>query len=123
MITRQLLGCLSFTLLFTAAYSEPDDIYFGNKSCAVINYREGIHANKDSLRIAARYEQQAHDLYNKGHFRQAVVQWKKLLRLQPTNAFAMFMLGKSYMGLGEEEKGAALCDKAMVPGFGKITTE
>lgn len=58
----------------------------------------------------------AHAFYGKGDFAAAVSQWEKVLRLQPTNAFAMFMLGKSYMGKGEMEKGMALCDKATATG-------
>ncbi|HEY9259830.1 MAG TPA: hypothetical protein VIP81_17800 [Chitinophaga sp.] len=79
----------------------------------LVSYRPGLHVVKDTLRAVTHYQHQAHDLYNKGHFKRAIVQWKKVLHLQPTNAFAMFMLGKSYMGAGEQEKGETLCDQAI----------
>ncbi|PUZ22655.1 hypothetical protein DCC81_19675 [Chitinophaga parva] len=55
----------------------------------------------------------AHTLYNTQDFKEAIVQWNLLLSLQPNNAFALFMLGKSYMGAGDTAKGNALCDKAL----------
>lgn len=55
----------------------------------------------------------AHTFYTKQEFKEAIEQWNLLLSLQPENAFAMFMLGKSYMGAGDTAKGSALCDKAL----------
>lgn len=55
----------------------------------------------------------AHQYYLAGDFDAAVSYWDRLLRIQPANAFAMFMLGKSYIGQGEVAKGEALCDKAL----------
>ncbi|HVI44307.1 MAG TPA: tetratricopeptide repeat protein [Chitinophaga sp.] len=65
----------------------------------------------------------AHALYSKGSFASAIIQWEKLLYLQPENAFAMFMLGKSYIGAGEEQKGLKLCDKAMALEVNKIISD
>ena len=55
----------------------------------------------------------AHTFYTQQEFKEAIKQWDLLLSLQPENAFAMFMLGKSYMGAGDTVKGTALCDKAL----------
>ncbi|CAL1517066.1 tetratricopeptide repeat protein [Chitinophaga sp. MM2321] len=57
--------------------------------------------------------------YDKGNFKEASLQYEQVLYLQPTNAFVMFMLGKSYIGNGEEVKGGALCDKALSLGLDK----
>ncbi|MFB6454595.1 tetratricopeptide repeat protein [Chitinophaga sp. Hz27] len=54
----------------------------------------------------------AHVTYRKNDFASAVINWEKLLKRKPTDAFVKFMLGKSYIGLGEKEKGMALCDAA-----------
>ncbi|TWW01549.1 tetratricopeptide repeat protein [Chitinophaga pinensis] len=55
----------------------------------------------------------AHHYYLAGEYVAAVTYWDRLLRIQPANAFAMFLLGKSYIGKGEVAKGEALCDKAL----------
>ncbi|HEY0272711.1 MAG TPA: tetratricopeptide repeat protein [Chitinophaga sp.] len=55
----------------------------------------------------------AHTYYARQEFKEAIEQWNLLLSLQPENAFAWFMLGKSYMGAGDTVKGSALCDKAL----------
>lgn len=65
----------------------------------------------------------AHAMYNTGNFSAAIVQWENVLRLQPANAFVMFMLGKSYMGNGDTAKGTALCDKALALDTSKTTTK
>ncbi|WP_160716609.1 tetratricopeptide repeat protein [Chitinophaga solisilvae] len=59
----------------------------------------------------------AHACYNKGYYNEAVIHWEKILHLQPTNGFTMFMLGKSYIGAGEQAKGETLCDKALTMGI------
>jgi cytochrome c-type biogenesis protein CcmH/NrfG len=107
---RLLIG--TYIFLFTAAYSTPAAGYTGMETAA-INYRAGIYVKKDSLQTAAHYEQRAHDLFNRKLYKRAIVQWKKVLQLQPGNAFALFMLGKSYMNTGRKEKGEALCDEAI----------
>lgn len=100
----------------TAVYSEPAACYFDKKKAIVVNYRTGLYVVKDTLETVNRYQHLAHDLYGKKLFKRAIVQWKKVLHLQPSNAFAMFMLGKSYMGAGEQEKGERLCDEAVMMG-------
>lgn len=119
----QLIISIGIIILFTAIYSEPAAGYFAKEQRATLNYRPGIYVVKDTLRAATRYQRQAHELYDKRLFKQAIVQWKKVLHLQPTNAFAMFMLGKSYMGAGEQEKGEALCDQAIALGEKDQTTD
>jgi tetratricopeptide (TPR) repeat protein len=54
----------------------------------------------------------AHNYYSSNNYSKAIIYWNRLLSLQPANAFARFMLGKSYIGNGEAAKGEALCDKA-----------
>ncbi|MBO9155252.1 tetratricopeptide repeat protein [Chitinophaga sp. GCM10012297] len=55
----------------------------------------------------------ANAYYKKQDYTQAAVQWNNILMLQPMNAFAMFMLGKSYICSGEVAKGQNICDQAM----------
>lgn len=119
----QLIISICTIILFTAIYSEPAAGYFAKERLMLVNYRPGLHVAKDTLRAVTRYQDQAHELYDKGLFKRAIVQWKKVLHLQPTNAFAMFMLGKSYMGAGEQEKGEALCDQAIRLGEKDQTTD
>ncbi|RAJ83504.1 tetratricopeptide repeat protein [Chitinophaga dinghuensis] len=60
----------------------------------------------------------AHANYRKENYPAAVDAWKAVLKHQPGNAFALFMLGKSYMGAGEKEKGERICDQAQqMPGL------
>ena len=47
-------------------------------------------------------------------YAQAAVQWNNILMQQPMNAFAMFMLGKSYICSGEVAKGQVICDRALL---------
>lgn len=119
----QLIISICTIILFTAIYSEPAAGYFAKEPLMLGNYRPGLHVVKDTLCAVTRYQDQAHELYDKGLFKRAIVQWKKVLHLQPTNAFAMFMLGKSYMGAGEQEKGEALCDQAIRLGEKDQTTD
>lgn len=58
----------------------------------------------------------ANACYKQQDFAQAITQWNNILMLQPLNAFAMFMLGKSYICSGEVAKGQAICDQAMALG-------
>jgi tetratricopeptide (TPR) repeat protein len=55
----------------------------------------------------------AHHYYLTGDYHAAISYWTKLVVMQPSNAFALFMLGKSYIGNGDIAKGEALCDKAI----------
>ena len=107
---RLLIG--TYLFLFTAAYSTPAAGHAGTETAAG-RYGPRIYVKKDSLQTAAHCEQRAHNLYNRKQYKRAVVQWKKVLQLQPGNAFALFMLGKSYMNMGRKEKGEALCDEAI----------
>lgn len=109
----QLLATCSLLLLFTAARCEPVTRYFDTKAITC-HYPLRLHVDKDTLNSVWYYQQLAHDLYGRRRFKKAIVQWKRVLHLQPTNAFAMFMLGKSYMGAGEQERGAAICDEAII---------
>ncbi|MEZ2446419.1 hypothetical protein AB6805_32150 [Chitinophaga sp. RCC_12] len=109
----QLSVSICCIVLLTAVYSEPAACYFDKKEA---DYRPGLYVVKDTLKRVNRYQHLAHDLYERKLFKRAIVQWKKVLHLQPTNAFAMFMLGKSYMGVGEQEKGERLCDEALILG-------
>lgn len=54
----------------------------------------------------------AQSLYQNGDYKQSITYWEQLLRIQPENAFVMFMLGKSYIEYGETKKGQLWCDKA-----------
>lgn len=72
------------------------------KSC--LSLREGDPRPMQAL---------AHHYYLAGNYGAAITYWDKLLNIQPENAFALFMLGKSYIGNGEVAKGEALCDKAL----------
>ena len=54
----------------------------------------------------------AHNYYCSSNYGKAITYWNRLLSLQPANAFARFMLGKSYIGNGEPAKGEVLCDNA-----------
>lgn len=56
-----------------------------------------------------------HIYYANGNYAKAIIQWNRLLLLQPGNAFARFMLGKSYIGNGEISKGENLCDRSTNP--------
>ncbi|WP_147323425.1 tetratricopeptide repeat protein [Chitinophaga silvatica] len=109
----QLTTCICCIVFFTAICCTPVSGFFVEKHIPSRNYRTRIYVVKDSLELASQYQQLAHDLYSKGFFKKAIVQWKKVLDLQPCNAFAMFMLGKSYMGVGKFKKGTALCDQAV----------
>jgi tetratricopeptide (TPR) repeat protein len=54
-----------------------------------------------------------HTYYTNGNYSKAIVQWSRLLVLQPNNAFVRFMLGKSYIGNGDILKGEELCDNSI----------
>ncbi|WP_089783165.1 tetratricopeptide repeat protein [Chitinophaga sp. YR573] len=56
----------------------------------------------------------AHNYYSSNNYGKAIIYWNRLLSLQPANAFARFMLGKSYIGNGESAKGEVLCDNALI---------
>lgn len=117
------LTSIIITLLLTACYSVSAVGVFEKKQAVAVNDRSGLYVVTDTVAVAAKYQQQADDLYHKKLYKRAIVQWKKVLHLQPGNAFAMFMLGKSYMGAGEATTGAAWCDKAILVGEKKDTLD
>ncbi|MBV7532276.1 lipopolysaccharide assembly protein LapB [Chitinophaga sp. sic0106] len=49
---------------------------------------------------------------HKGCHKAAAGIWQLLLHIQPANGFAMFMLGKAYMDMGEVALGEKICDQA-----------
>lgn len=63
---------------------------------------------KDTVAIQAI----AQSSYQSGDYQQAILYWQQLLTIQPQNAFAMFMLGKSYISHGDTKIGEGWCDKA-----------
>jgi tetratricopeptide (TPR) repeat protein len=63
---------------------------------------------KDTVAIQAM----AQGSYQGGDYEQAIMYWQQLIDIQPKNAFAMFMLGKSYISHGERKKGEEWCDRA-----------
>ncbi|WP_217607317.1 tetratricopeptide repeat protein [Chitinophaga sp. GbtcB8] len=104
---------------YTPAYLELGQIY-----ALMENYRQSTYyyqqiSKLDSTSNVTSPEdlQVLHDLghvyYYEGNYKAAVVLWNRMLALQPQNYFAMFMLGKSYIGSGELQKGEELCDKAV----------
>jgi tetratricopeptide (TPR) repeat protein len=103
---------------FTAAYLE-----LGQTYALMENYRLSIYYYQQLLKTGGTENTSPEDLqvihhlghvyYYEGNYKAAVVLWTKLLSLQPHNYFAMFMLGKSYIGSGEQAKGEQLCDKAV----------
>ncbi len=102
---------------FTPAYLELGQIYalMENYRLSIYYYRQILGA--DSLHNTDPEDLQVihnlgHVYYYEGNFKAAVTMWSKLLAIQPQNYFAMFMLGKSYIGSGEQAKGEELCDKA-----------
>ncbi|MBO9732269.1 MAG: hypothetical protein J7623_26745 [Chitinophaga sp.] len=117
------LTSIIITLLFAVCYPVSAAGVVEKKQPGGVNDRSGLYVVEDTVSVAIKYQQQAHHLYHKKLYKRAIVQWKKVLHLQPGNAFAMFMLGKSYMGAGEATTGAAWCDKAILLGEKKDTLD
>lgn len=97
-----------------------DADYHLNLGTAYLHVREaekGIRHLKSCLALRENdprpLQALAHHYYLAGDFGQAITFWGKLVHVQPGNAFAMFMLGKSYIGKGEMAKGEELCDRAL----------
>jgi len=103
---------------YTAAYLELGQVY-----ALMENYRLSIYYYQRLLKSGGTESTTPEDLqvihnlghvyYYEGNYKAAVALWTKLLTLQPQNYFAMFMLGKSYIGSGDLAKGEQLCDKAV----------
>lgn len=98
------------------------DYYFnlGNACLRQSETEEGIRHLKSALTLRPKDMRimlsLANAYYKKQDYTNAVTQWNIILALQPMNAFAMFMLGKSYMGAGEVMKGQQICDQALALG-------
>lgn len=77
---------------------------------AISNLQKALQMRPSDIRIM---QQLAHAYFKQQDFAQAAMQWNRILVLQPQNAFAMFMLGKSYICSGEVVKGQRICDQAL----------
>ena len=55
----------------------------------------------------------AETYYKSGSYQAAIEQWDVLLQQDNRNAKALYMIGMSYLKMGQKEKGTALCDKAI----------
>lgn len=77
---------------------------------AIQNFKKALQLRSSDIRIM---QQLAHAYFKQQNYVQAAMQWNRILVLQPQNAFAMFMLGKSYICSGEVVKGQSICDQAM----------
>ncbi|MBU6159077.1 MAG: tetratricopeptide repeat protein [Bacteroidetes bacterium] len=54
------------------------------------------------------------EAYFKGNkFQDAIQQWDQVIQLDSKNARSVFMMGVAYQKLGQKDKGAILCDKAI----------
>jgi tetratricopeptide (TPR) repeat protein len=97
-----------------------DADYYLNLGTACLHISQvekGLKHLKSSLSLRQRdtrpMQALAHHYYLSGNFESAISYWNKLLREQPENAFALFMLGKSYIGKGDVAKGEQMCDRAL----------
>lgn len=102
----------------TAAYLELGQIYASMENYRLSNYYYRQLLKTDGPQGTSSEDVQVmhnlgHEYYYGGNYKAAVALWTKLLSLQPENYFAMFMLGKSYIGSGEHAKGEELCDRAV----------
>lgn len=77
---------------------------------AILNLKKALQLRSSDIRIM---QQLAHAYFKKQSYAEAAMQWNRILVLQPQNAFAMFMLGKSYICSGEVVKGQQICDQAL----------
>lgn len=77
---------------------------------AISNLKKALQLRSADIRIM---QQLAHAYFKQQSYAEAAMQWNRILVLQPQNAFAMFMLGKSYICSGEVVKGQQICDQAL----------
>ncbi|MGN6511608.1 MAG: tetratricopeptide repeat protein [Chitinophaga sp.] len=77
---------------------------------AIRNLRSALSLRPKDIQIM---QSLANAYFKKQDYTRAAVQWNNILMQQPMNAFAMFMLGKSYICSGEVAKGQRICDQAM----------
>lgn len=80
---------------------------------AIRHFRTALDLRPKDIQVMLNL---ANACYKQQDFTQAITQWNNILMLQPLNAFAMFMLGKSYICSGEVAKGQAICDQALALG-------
>lgn len=57
--------------------------------------------------------QLAHACYQQADYAAAVGYWQELLAIVPEHAFAAYMLGKSYIGMGHTALGQSWCERAL----------
>lgn len=55
----------------------------------------------------------ADNYYILGNYQEAINHWDKVLYLDKEEARALYMIGMSYIKMGEKEKGATLCNKGI----------
>ncbi len=91
-------------------------LHIGTACLQSKQYSKGIHHLHHCLNLrsndTAALQTLAQAFYQNKDYKQAIIYWEQLLRMQPKNAFAMFMLGKSYIEHGELQKGEQYCDQA-----------
>lgn len=91
-------------------------LHIGTACLQSKQYNKGIHHLNHCLNLRANdtvaLQTLAQACYQNEDYKQAIIYWEQLLRIQPQNAFAMFMLGKSYIAHGEKQKGEQYCDLA-----------
>lgn len=55
----------------------------------------------------------ANNYYALGNYKEAINHWDKVLYLDKEEARALYMIGMSYIKMGDKNKGATLCNKAI----------
>jgi len=55
----------------------------------------------------------ANNYYSLGNYKEAINYWDKVLYLDREEARALYMIGMSYIKMGDKNKGATLCNKAI----------
>lgn len=99
---------------------KPDADYHLNKGIALLQVKDtsnGVQHLQSCLLMnpgeTRALQSLAHVSYTSGLYEEAISYWNRLLLLQPGNAFALFMLGKSHISNGNTIKGEELCNKAL----------
>ncbi|MFZ9719345.1 MAG: tetratricopeptide repeat protein [Chitinophagaceae bacterium] len=55
----------------------------------------------------------AETYYRSGNYASAIEEWDRLLQINKRDAKALYMIGMSYIKMGQKEKGTTLCDQAI----------